>query len=164
MSVVQKLLLEFDALTTMEAFLPIVIKSTLCVEEIAVKVVDCEKANLELPPVLLSTRNSLPVILISGWYLPRAAENHYFDGYKPWNTFQHDGKKSATDHALTHVLGLLEENFGAWSKTFSEKFGNGYHSAFLPSDGLVQVGFKLQNCGCFPEQLAISLVHIYYGK
>jgi hypothetical protein len=164
MSVVQKFLLELDALTTLEEYLPIVIKTTLCVEEIAVKVVKPERAGLELPPVLLSTNNSLPVILISGWYLPRAAENHYFGGYKPWNTFQYDGVKSATDQALTHVLGLLEENFGAWSKTFSQKFGNGYHSGFLPSDGHVQVGFKLQTCGCFPEQLAVSLVHIYYGK
>ena len=165
--IVQKFVVEVDSMQLLEQYMGLGIRTALKQEEIAVKVVDRgeEHLNLHLPSALSNQDKHFPVIFIGGWYLPHEGEkNSYFNGYGPWKTFRFDGRLSATDIAIEHIKRLFKDHKKEWMKRFQRKFGNGYNNWFNHFDGSVEFGYELRTCGCFPEWLAISIVHIYYGK
>ena len=162
---VQSFVVEVDSLKLLEKYLKLAMTTALIPEEIAVKVLDRREKylNLHLPSVFDEDKN-FPVIFIGGWYLPEGKDNTYFNGYGPWDIFRKKGKTRAVKIAIKHIKDLLEKNREQWFKEFKEKFGDGHNDAFNHFDGSVGFGFELRACGCFPEQLAISIVHMYYGK
>lgn len=165
---VQRFVVEVDSLELLEKYLRLAITTALeSHEELAVKVVDRDEKylGLHLPPVLSDQKKHFPIIFIGGWYLPEEGkENSYFGGYPSWKTFRFDGSTSAVDAAIQYIEGLLQEHGKTWGAEFKEKFGDGYDDCFNRYDGSVELGYELRSCGCFPEWLAISIVHMYYGK
>jgi hypothetical protein len=131
-------------------------------EELAVKVVNSTEGHpgLYMPSVFMDQGKHFPIIFIGGWYAPknRGVENSYFGGYRPWTTF------ITVDAVIMHIKEKFEENGKIWAEQFRNKFGDGYNDGFNHFDGSVGLGFELRSCGCFPEWLAISIVHMYYGK
>ena len=164
---VQRFVVEVDSMALLEKYLKLAMNTALdSEEEIAVKVVNRkeEYLDLHLPSVLDEDKN-FPVIFIGGWYFPeKGKKNSYFNGYGLWETFNSDGKTSAVNVAVKHIKKLLNKNEEQWFTEFKKKFGDGYNDCFNHFDGSVDFGFELQSCGCFPEWLAISIVHMYYGK
>lgn len=165
---VQKFLAEVDSVELLESYLRFAMITVLdSFEELAVKVVDREKEylSLYLPSVLMDQKKHFPVILIEGWFFPKKGEkNSYFSGYEPWKTFHFDGITPTVDVAIRYIKELLEEQKNAWETQFMKELGDGYTSGFNGSDGFVGLGYELRACGCFPEKLAVSLIHMYYGK
>lgn len=162
---VQYLSVEIDTVGLLEQYLKLAISTALeSQQELAVKIVDLkeEYLNPKLPSAVC-TYNHFPVILISGWYANGndKGEHSYFNGYKPWKTFK---GQFATNYAIDYVKVLLDKNDFVWKHEFIKKFGDGYNDDFNHCDGSVGVGYELKSCACFPEVLAISLKHIYYGK
>ncbi|MDD5164540.1 MAG: hypothetical protein PHF10_03135 [Patescibacteria group bacterium] len=162
---VQKLIVEVDSMEPFERYLRLAIKTVLSSqEELAVKVIDRKDKDLSLhlPPVISDQTKHFPVIFIGGWYRPKNGENNsYFNGYGPWTTFR--GETSIND-AVYHIKGLLYKQGRVLATEFIKKFGDGYNEGFNRSDGSVSLGFEIRDCGCSPEWLAISVVHIYHGK
>lgn len=153
-----------DSIHLLEKYLRISIKTSLSsYQEIAVKLVDRSKEDyfVGLPSNLYSPDKYFPVILISGWYNTGEKENSYFLGCKPWLTF--NGEDSI-DLAIDKIDEILKKHMLEWSNDFIKKMGNGYSRAFNNFDGDIEVGYELKKCHCFPEQLAISMKHVYYGK
>ncbi len=164
---VQRLITEVDSIKLLEQYLRLAITTALdSHDEIAIKVMNREEEHLSLHfPTAMNQDKHFPVILISGWYLPTEGEGRsYFNGYESWTTFNSNESANQVDNALQHIKELLEENMETWRVQFNEKFGDGYNDCFNHNDGSVDLGFELRTCGCFPEWLAISIVHIYYGK
>ncbi len=163
---VQRFVVEVDSMALLQKYLRLSMQTALQPEEVAVKVVDRSEKYLDLHlPSVLDENKNFPVIFIGGWYLPeKGKQNTYFNGYGPWETFHSEGKKSAVDVAIKHVKTLLEKNGEQWFKEFKKKLGDGYNGGFNHFDGSIGFGFELRACGCFPEWLAISIVHMYYGK
>ena len=164
----QGLDVEIDSKKLLGQYLRLAIATALeAHEEIAVKTIDREEKELpNLPGIFYGKKKEFAVILIGGWFITKdGKEKSYFDGYKPWVTFHSKGHAgTATDLAIEYINEALKKNQKVWEGQFLKKCGSGYNSGFNQSDGHVGVGYKLQSCNCFPEQLAISLVHIYYGK
>lgn len=130
-------------------------------EELAVKIVDRNDKHfgLYLPSSVYNQDENFPVILINGWFAPENGKaNSYFNGYKKWETFK------TIDEATAYVIAQITTNKTLWQKQFGKKFGDGYNEGFMKHDGSVEIGYKLQSCHSFPECLAISLIHFYYGK
>ena len=165
---VQRFVVEVDSAKLLEQYLRLAMTTALnSQEELAVKVVDRNEKHLglHLPPVLMEQDKHFPVIFIGGWYSPKEGEkNSYFGGYGPWTTFRFDGTTSAVDAAVQHIKELFENHGKSWGTQFKQKFGDGYDDCFNHFDGSVELGYELRACGCFPEWLAISIVHMYYGK
>ncbi len=169
---VQRFVVEVDSTKLLEQYLPLAMTTALnSDEELAVKVVDRNEKHLDLhlPSVFMNQSKHFPVVLIGGWYLPKASSgggepNSYFNGYGPWTTFRFDGTTSAVDAAVQHIKDLFKRYGDTWGTEFRKKFGDGYNDCFNHYDGSVGTGYELRACGCFPEWLAISLIHIYYGK
>ena len=165
---VQRFVVEVDSAKLLEQYLRLAMTTALnSQEELAVKVVDRNEKHLglHLPPVLMEQDKHFPVIFIGGWYSPKEGEkNSYFGGYGPWTTFRFDGTTSAVDAAVQHIKELFEKHGKSWGTQFKQKFGDGYDDCFNHFDGSVELGYELRACGCFPEWLAISIVHMYYGK
>lgn len=166
---VQKFVVEVDAVELLAKYLSLAIETVLTSdEEVVVKVINRNKKNFELglSSAVSDEEKQYPVILISGWYAPKAGDDEvsYFDGYGPWSTFRCNGSVKAADAAIEHVLGIMKKKWDVWGKKYVEKFGDGYNDNFTEMDGAVDLGIELRSCNCFPEELAISIVHIYYGK
>ncbi len=165
-NMVQRFVVEVDSMELLEKYLKLAMTTALVPEEIAVKVLDRNEKHLDLHlPSVLDKDKNFSVILISGWHLPaEGKDNTYFNGYDPWDIFRQKGNTSAVEMAIKHIKNLLERNGEQWFKEFKNKFGDGFDGHFNHFDGSVGFGFELRACGCFPEQLAISVVHMYYGK
>jgi hypothetical protein len=168
---VQRFIVEVDSAKLLEQYLRLAMTTVLnSHEELAVKVVDRNEKylSLHLPSVFMDQDKHFPVVFVGGWYLPKApkggGKNSYFNGYGPWATFRFDGTTSAVDAAVQHIKQLFKENEKTWIAQFKQKFGDGYNDFFNHFDGSIGTGYELRACGCFPEWLAISLVHMYYGK
>lgn len=161
---VQKFVVEVNSAKLLEQYLRFAITTALkSHEEVAVKVINRKKKhlNLHLPSTLMDQTKHFPVIFIDGWYSPKkGAQNSYFNGYGPWTTFRSVGTTSAVDAAIQHIKELFEKHGKVWEAQFKKRFDNG----FTPFDGSIGLGYELRACGCFPEQLAISIVNMYYGK
>ena len=159
---VQELLVEVDSIKLLEQYLRLTITTALDAhEEIAVKIINREEKNLILHfPSCMSEDKNFPVILIEGWYIPKKAKKprSYFGGYPKWKIF------NTVDTAIEYIKDILEKNIKDWKEQFIKKFGDGYTSWFNKYDGSVGVGYGLCSCNRFPEWLAISLIHVYYGK
>lgn len=164
MDMVQNFVVEVNSIPLLERYLEIAMRTVLeSREEFAVKIIDYSLKNftLCLPPVVSNLEKSFPVMLISGWYLPEGKENSYFSGYRPWKIF-HDEVK-----VIQHVRDFFAQggyDLKNLATQFMKRLGDGYSHCFNQNDGTVKVGCKLQSCFSFPQVLAISLVHIYYGK
>jgi hypothetical protein len=167
-NMVQRLIVEVDSTKLLEQYLRVALTTVLnSREELAVKALDrsVEHFSLHLPTTLSDQNKHFPVILIGGWYSPEEGKkNSYFNGYGPWTTFSFDGKKSAVDGSIEQVLGLIKVFGNSWAAEFTKKFGSGYNAGFNEYDGSVGIGYELRSCGSFPEVLALSLRHMYYGK
>ncbi|MBU2109529.1 hypothetical protein KKB71_01035 [Patescibacteria group bacterium] len=165
---VQRLVVEVDSIKLLEEYLRLVMATALnSNEELAVKIVDRKEKNLilYLPPPLSNQEKHFPIILVGGWYISEEGkENSYFNGYRPWETFKSEEETSAVDTAIRHIKNLIKEYWTEWSAEFKKKFGDGYNAFFNIYDGSVGLGYELRTCNCFPEQLAISIVHMYYGE
>jgi hypothetical protein len=151
----------------LEKYLQLLMTTALdSTEEIAVKVVNRQEEHLalHLPCVLKDEDRHFPVIFIGGWYYPKDKPNSYFNGYPAWETFSSDPRVSAVELAIYRIKQLFEKHGKEWGEEFSQKFGDGYDGCFTKHDGIVSPGYELRACDCFPQWLAISLVHIYYGK
>lgn len=167
-NVVQRFVVEVDSVMLLEQYLRLAIATALdSGEELAVKVVDRNEKHLglHLPSVFMDQDKHFPVIFIGGWYLSKDGQkNSYFGGYGPWTTFCFDGTTSAIDATVQHINKLFEKHGKLWDLQFEQKFGDGYNNSFNRFDGSIGLGYELRACGCFPEWLAISIVHMYYGK
>ncbi|MFC1651892.1 hypothetical protein ACFL24_01910 [Patescibacteria group bacterium] len=109
--------------------------------------------------------SNFPVILISGRWLPKEGEESYhFDGYGPFEVFHADGKKAAVISAIQYIIKQIKKYEKKWIAEFERKCAAGYHSGFIPDDGTIDPGYRVSTCHSFPEKIAISLTHIYYGK
>lgn len=135
-------------------------------EEIAVKAVNQFDENYSLYlPGTIDREKDFPILLLEGFYTPeKGREKSFFNGYKPWDIFRTSGTIKSVDIAIQHVKNILNEKGEEWSILFKNKFGHGYDDCFNQDDGVVELGFQIRSLHCFPEQLAISLVHIYIGK
>lgn len=165
---VQKFLVQVDSLKLLEQYLKVAITTVLdSNEELAVKVVNRKEKylSLHIPPAVSDQKKSFPVIFISGWYLPKNEnENSYFNRYPSWQTFRSGEIFSAIDSTTDCIVGLLIAHGERWGKEFKKKFGDGYNSGFNRYDGSIGLGYEIRCCDCFPEWLAISITHMYYGK
>lgn len=159
---VQKFIVEVDSKELLEQYLRLAIKTVLIPhDELAVKVVHIKDY---LPSVLMDQYTRFPIIFISGWCLPENGENSYFNGYGPWRTFRFDETTNAVESAIQYVKELLEKQGKTWATSFFHKFGDGHTDWFDENDGTVGFGYELRACGGLPEWLAISIIHVYYGK
>ena len=80
-------------------------------EEIAVKAVNQfdKEYSLYLPGII-DREKDFPVLLIEGFYLPRrGGEHHFFNGYKPWDSFWSSGTIKSVDIAIQHIKNILDE-------------------------------------------------------
>lgn len=167
---VQRFIVQLDSRELLDEYLRLALATVLpSCQEVAVKVMDrsVEYYSLHVPSALMDENKHFPVILIGGWYAPDSGKkNSYFNGYGPWELFSDDRKvKNAIDHpSLGYVRELLDNNLSSWSGQFTDKFGDGFNGSFNHFDGSIGIGYELRSCNSFPEILAISLVHIYYGK
>lgn len=159
-NLVQNLVVEVDPLRLLKDYLLLVMATALqSREELAVKVVDRTETDLHLPQAIDDQAKHFPVILISGQRRPEEGKaNSYFGGWGTWTTLD------TVDAAIRHIEGLLLEYGVSWRSQFTKKLGDGYGPDFNEMDGTVGFGFELRTCRSFPEILAISIVHIYYGK
>lgn len=159
---VQEFIAEVNSIGLLMQYLKIAIATVLeAHEELAVKIVDRndERFPLYLPSTVCNQDKNFPVILIGGWFTPKGdTPNSYFNGYQKWETFR------TIDKAIAYIIAQLALNEAIWQNEFKEKFGDGYNSMFMRHDGTVEIGYKVQSCHSFPEYLAISLVHFYYGR
>lgn len=163
-NMVQDFSVVVDSISLLEKYLRISIKTVLSsYQEIAVKLIDrsTENYSLYLPSNLYDEKEHFPVILIGGWFKSDEKEHSYFLDYKPWLTFSGE---DSIDLAIDKIDELIKRNEAEWKKDFLKTMGNGYNRGFNNFDGSIGVGYELKNCHCFPEQLAISMKHIYYGK
>lgn len=135
-------------------------------EEIAIKAVNPMDKNYSLYlPGTIDREKDFPVLLLEGFYTTeKGKERSFFNGYKPWDIFRSSGTIKSVDIAVQHIKNILNEQGEDWSTLFRNKFGHGYKAGFNQMDGTVELGFQIRSLNCFPEQLAISLVHIYIGK
>lgn len=163
---VQKFVVEVDSVKLLKQYLRLAMATVLTSHEEVTVVDRSEKHHgLYLPSVLMDETKHFPVILIDGWYLPKEGEkNSYFGGREPWTTFRSAVATSSIDCAIEHIHELLEKQGETWRAQFEKRFGDGHHSGFNHFDGDVGLGYELRECGCFPKRLAISIVHMYYGK
>ncbi|MFC1663801.1 hypothetical protein ACFL0A_01620 [Patescibacteria group bacterium] len=158
---VQTFEVEIDSIKLLKEYLKIAMKTVFnSNEEIAIKILDEELSNHHFYiPLVLNKDKSFHLILLSGRYKPeKGKSNSYFDGYPGWITFE-DPKG-----VIQYVEGLFQENEKRWVEQFYRTFGNGYSKNFTDWDGTARYGWKIRSCRCFPEILAISMVHIYYYK
>lgn len=171
-NMVQELIVQVDSKSLLEEYLKIAIPTVLnSVEEIAIKVINYRKKYvLSHVPTWHGDRNSMPVIRIGGSDFDKNKKNLYFDGYKPWETMNRNSPNSGSDssvfvHIVTnHIIDIFNEHEKQWKQKFLKVKGDGYNSGFMKSDGMVYVGYQITSGHCFPEELTISLVHIYYGR
>jgi hypothetical protein len=61
-------------------------------------------------------------------------------------------------------MNVLNAKGVSWGVQFEAKYGNGGKGTFEERDVMMELGFQIRSCGCFPEQLALSLAHIYLEK
>lgn len=160
-SSIQKFDVQTDSLDILEQYLKLALRNATDGDgsTFAVKIVNRRDKNysLYLPSV---SRESFPVILIQGWYQRKNGEkpHSYFNGYRPWRLF------GRSDQVVTFTRMTLNNREEKWTKQFLKKHGDGYTDSFNRFDGSVSIGYELRSCHSFPEVLAISLVHFYYGK
>lgn len=159
---VQRFVVEVDSFKLLKQYLQIAMTTVLDAhEELAVKILDrtVEYFSLHLPSAVYNEKKHFPVILISGWYAPEEGKPYsYFHGYPKWTTF------TTVDAAIEHIEDAFRRHREAWIKEFVFRFGDGYNEEFNRFDGSAGLGYELRNCYSFPEVLAISFVHMYYGK
>ncbi|MFA6474428.1 MAG: hypothetical protein WCV85_06155 [Patescibacteria group bacterium] len=159
---VQEFLVEVDSPALLKQYLTVAMPTVLdATQELAVKMLDRTSSDfsLHLPPVFKDQSASYPVLFIGGWHAPEPGRpNSYFNGYGPWKTFQ------SVDAAIDHVQKVIKKSACAWGSAFLAQCGDGYNAGFNTMDGTVRIGFQIRSCRSFPEYLAISLVHMYYGK
>lgn len=75
-------------------------------------------------------------------------------GVKPitsYKLFKSDKRKPIVEIVTSYIINQIKRHLKEIEQRFNEKFGYGQH---------VHKGFKLQSCGCHPDQLAISLIHM----
>lgn len=168
---VQKFSIELDSIKLLERYLRLAMTTALdSIEEVGVKIIDrkYEHFQFSLPPVVYDQNKYFPVILIGGWFARKKGEKFCFktclDRPRDWRVFRSKGKTSAMETAIQYIKKNLKKHGKEWIEQFKEKFGEGYYDGFHRSDGTVGFGYELQSCCCFPEELAISIVHMYYGK
>jgi len=156
---VQQAEVEVDSIKLLRKYLRLIMTTALTTqEEIAVKI--RSKSDFDF-----DSDSSFPVILISGHWLPKEGkESYHFGGYGPFEVFHADGKKTAVTSAIQYILKLIKEHEEKWIAEFEGKCGDGYYSGFIPDDGTIDPGYRVSTCHSFPEKIAISLTHIYYGK
>jgi len=160
MSTVQRFVVVVDSYKLLEEYLRIAMATVLSPhEEIVLKTIDRDKANFSsgLPSDVSDRNKNFPVILIGGSYLPKGnEEGSKFHDHGPWETFR--------PTAIARIMEIVKANGEAWQRRFLKERGDGYNEFFLPCDGSIGTGYELRSCNCFPEALAISIVHITYGK
>lgn len=165
---IQRFLVEVNnSWELIELYLRMAMETVLCsTEEIAIKAVSQFDKDYSLYlPGTIDREKDFPVILLGGFYAPEEGrENSFFNGYKPWDIFRSSGTIKSVDIAIQHIKNILNEKGEEWSTLFRSKFGHGYNAGFNHMDGTVELGFQIRSLNCFPEQLAISLMHIYIGK
>lgn len=163
---VERFFVEVDELELLERYLRVSMETMLSsTEKVAVKIMDAHLGgSLGIPSAVNDRERAALLFLISGWF--KESEEKFFGGYPAWESFVANGERNAVDAAIVHIKGILSDTdrVNGWKDRFTEQFGDGYHDGFNEMDGSVEVGYRLQGCFCFPEQLAVSLCHIYYGK
>jgi len=160
-SSVQKFDVQTDSLDILEQYLKLALRNALDGDgsTFAVKIVNRRNKNysLGLPSI---PEESFPLILIQGGHQRKEGEkpHSYFNGYRSWRLF------GRSDQVVTFARMTLKSREEKWTEQFLKKRGDGYTDSFNRCDGTVSVGYELRSCYSFPEVLAISLVHFYYGK
>jgi len=158
---IQNFIAEIDETEELNDYLRLAIATVFdSCEEIAVKVLDrrLKYLGLHIPP-LVNQEEHFPVIFIEGWFKPKEGEvNSFFNGYPRWKTF------NTPEAAIEHIQNLLKKGWRRWARQFRKQFGDGYNDGFNKYDGHVGLGYGLKSCHCFPEVLAVSIIHFYYGK
>ncbi len=174
MNIVQELIAQVSTKELLQKYLTIAIPTVLnSIEEVAIKTLDDEARKngiLELP-TWHGDKNSFPVIRIGGWYMNKEKENSYFNGYKPWMIINRnrpglnpESESVFVDIVVSNIISIIEHNHEMWNKQFYEKLGDGFNDGFNQMDGSIETGYQISAGHTFPEEITISLVHIYYGK
>lgn len=155
---VQDLRVEVDSWGLLEQYLRVAIPTVLRHRDKRI-IVRIASGDEHLP----GDEKQLPVLFVGGLYtsqkLPLSSltlsDALFFDS--PEDT--------AINQSILYVKRMLTEHEQEWPAEFTRRFGDGYHGAFNENDGSVHPGFSLTVLYSGGELwLAISLVHIYYGK
>jgi hypothetical protein len=168
MNDVQEFIVEVRSVEILEQYLRLAIPTSMdSLQEVAVKIMDRDDPhfNLSLPSSVYGEK-VLPVLMVEGWFKQEAnAKKHdYFNGYGPWLVFNSNEKNDVVDSVINHIKKTFEANKKTWEALFWKELGDGYNSDFNELDGSIGIGYKLQVGRAFPENLVISLVHMYHGK
>lgn len=158
-NLVQNFDVEVDSRELLKKYLSLAMETILeSNQEITVKVVDRQDTTGLLP--LLNTSKKLPLFLIGGWYADTEG-NHYVSGGQKLKAV---GEKSSIEVAIDFMIDAIKIDGKKLGKEFIEKCGDGYDASFNEYDGTVEIGYRIMSLNTFPAVLAVSLVHIYYGK
>jgi len=158
---VQKFDAEVDSLKLLRKYLYLAIETILeSNQEITVKFLDNQ--NISGLPFSLDDVQNLTLFLIGGWYIDSSVNgsSYVLGGQK----FIADSEKTSIDGALDFIIKTIKNDRNNLYQKFLEKCGSGYDHSFNECDGSVKVGYQISSLSAFPAVLAVSLVHIYYGK
>lgn len=170
---VQRFVVQVDSLILLEQYLRLAMTTALnSCEEVAVSVVDRKMKYYELglPSAFVGecVKKHFPVMLIDGWYATKPGEESRFVNlrFSPKVFLSNPCSLSSgpVERAIEHVKTLISTHGEEWGRDFRKDHGDGFNTFFNEDDGSVGLGFELRSCGSFPERLAISVVHICYGK
>ncbi len=164
---VQRFVVEVDSINLLEQYLNVALTTVLnSHEELAVKILNhSDNHDLFMRRTYQKKDRCFPVILISGWYSSSDVRKHsYFDGSEPLKTFRSAETTNTVDSTILFIKDLLMVHGKIWDAQFKKVCGDGYSAGFNKFDGSIGLGYELRSCGRFPEELSISIIHMYYGK
>lgn len=160
-NLVQRFVVEVDSLSLLEKFLMVAVDTIFESKDQIIVNLPGRKNMEKLPSPVNDPQKNFPIFLIGGWDTKeKIADSRYITGGDRFN------KKTPYDikQYLNYVKNNISTYGSEWRREFIKTIGDGYDDSFNHYDGRVVTGYEIRSCGIFPEVLAVSLTHIYYGK